>query len=165
MSHVTYIWVMSHRTCPTTWVFGPPFAHVTHEWVMSPMNESCHTRTCSTKSVSAAPFAHVTHEWVMSPMNLTSEQVTTENVYGELIIMRGLVGAQLFCLHTSPIAINKPYYLKHVISHGYLDASLICVMTHSYETWLPHVLREHMPIHMSIWSWTFSFTHEWVQSQ
>jgi len=32
-------------------------SHVTHEWVMSHMNESCHTW-----------MSHVTHEWVMSHM-------------------------------------------------------------------------------------------------
>jgi len=41
MSHVTYEWVMSHlnESCHR-WM-----GHVTFEWVMSHMNESCHTST------------------------------------------------------------------------------------------------------------------------
>ena len=34
-------------------------SHVTHEWVMSHMNEFCHVW-----------MSHVTHEWVMSHMNV-----------------------------------------------------------------------------------------------
>ena len=54
MSHVTHEWVISHmnETCHT-WM-----SHVTHEWFMSHMNESCHTW-----------MSHVTHECVMSHMN------------------------------------------------------------------------------------------------
>ena len=50
MSHVTHDWVMSHMTesCHT-WL-----SHVTHDWVMSHTTESCHTW-----------LSHVTHDWVM----------------------------------------------------------------------------------------------------
>jgi len=47
-------WVMSHmnESCHT-WM-----SHVTHEWVMLHIDESCHIW-----------MSHVTHEWVMSHMN------------------------------------------------------------------------------------------------
>ena len=54
MSHITHAWVITHmnESCHT-WM-----SHVIHEWVVSHMNESCHTW-----------MSHVTHEWVMSHMN------------------------------------------------------------------------------------------------
>ena len=52
MSHVTLEWVMSqlNESCHT---WQSP-----HEWIMSLLNESCHTW-----------MSHVTHAWVMSHMN------------------------------------------------------------------------------------------------
>jgi len=54
ISHVTYEWVMSHmnESCHI-WM-----SHVTYESVMSHIHESCHIW-----------MSHVTYEWVMSHMN------------------------------------------------------------------------------------------------
>jgi len=54
MSHVSYEWVISriNESCHT-WM-----SHVTYEWVMSHMNESCHMW-----------LSHVTYDWVTSHMN------------------------------------------------------------------------------------------------
>ena len=54
VSHVTVAWVMSHmnESCHT-WM-----SHITCEWVKSHMNEPCHTW-----------MSHATHTWVMSHMN------------------------------------------------------------------------------------------------
>jgi len=52
MSHVTHKWVMSHtnQSCHI-WI-----SHVTYKWVMSHKNESYHIR-----------ISHVTYEWVIQP--------------------------------------------------------------------------------------------------
>ena len=54
MSHVTYQWVMSrmNESCHV-WM-----SHFSYEWVISRMNESCHVW-----------MSHVTYEWVVSRMN------------------------------------------------------------------------------------------------
>jgi len=54
MSHITYEWVMSHmdESCHI-WTI-----HITYERVMSHTNESCHIR-----------MSHVVHEWGLSHMN------------------------------------------------------------------------------------------------
>jgi len=74
MSHVTHEWVMSHigESCHI-WL-----SHVPYEWVMSRMSESCHISVShvtyqwvmSHMSESCHTWvSHVTYEWVMSHMN------------------------------------------------------------------------------------------------
>jgi len=67
MSHVTYEWVMSHmnESCHIR------MSHVTYEWVMSHLNESCHIWTSQLTYEQSCHIwtSHVTHEWVMSHTN------------------------------------------------------------------------------------------------
>jgi len=64
MSHVSYEWVMSrmNETC-LIWM-----SHVTYEWVMSHMNQSCHTRMSHVTYTRIVLYDMTCHsfEWVMS---------------------------------------------------------------------------------------------------
>jgi len=94
---------------------------------------------------------HVT--WLIH-MNVTCEKVTTDKVFGELWIMRGLFAAKVSCLHMSPVAINKPYYLRTChftwvfgwlthMKHG----SRICYVSTCHFTW--GFGAEHSRLHMN----------------
>ena len=113
MSHVTYEWVMSHmnESC-LIWM-----DHVTYEWVMSHMNESRHIW-----------MSHVTYEWIMSHMKDS---------------------CHIWMSHVS---------YEWVISHMYETVSHI---------WLGHVTYEWVMSHMheSCHTWMSHVTYEWVMSQ
>jgi len=57
VSHMSVI-SLSHISESLVWVWETMPSHVTYEWVMSHLNESCHIW-----------MSHVTYEWVMSHMN------------------------------------------------------------------------------------------------
>jgi len=66
MSHVTYEWVMSHmnESCHI-WM-----SHVTYEWVMSHVNQSYHEWMYHAIYASYHIWmSHVTYEWVISHMH------------------------------------------------------------------------------------------------
>jgi len=100
---------------------------------------------------------HVT--WLIH-MNVTCEKVTTDKVFGELWIMRGLFAAKVSCLHMSPVAINKPYYLRTChftwvfgwLTHVCHD-SRIWNMTHSCVTWEHIISHEYLELNIVVYTW------------
>jgi len=59
-----HLWKCMHEPCHVS------ISHITHEWVIPHMNESCHTGVMSHMNESCHIWmSHVTYEWVMSHMN------------------------------------------------------------------------------------------------
>ena len=95
MSHVTYEWVTSHewvmlRTHTTTERRGlsviETWRCVTHEWVMSHVDESLHMCESCLKWVS-----HVTYEWVTSHFWVTSHMNVSCHAWMSHYTHRGVV--------------------------------------------------------------------------
>jgi len=64
MTHPYVTWLI-HVWQWVMWHLHMWMSHVTHEWVMSNMNESCHTW-----------MSHITHEWAMSHQNESCHMCT-----------------------------------------------------------------------------------------
>ena len=128
-------------------------SHVTYEWVMSHMNESCHTCDrvrhlgSSVDSISAADVwespalapdihhyylykvcSHVTYEWVMSHI------------------------VHHYYLHKAYSHVTHEWVMSH--------------MNESCHTWMSHVTHDWVMSHMneSCHTWMSHVTHEWVMS-
>jgi len=148
MSHVTHEWVMSHMNES----YHTSMRHVTHQCVISHINASCHTS-----------MSHVSHQWVVSHMN-SSCHTWMSHITHEWVMSH----INESC-HTS---------MSHVTSHLY-DTLLTCW----YVTWLTDIWHEPIkfvaPLHYLVselitHSWSHineschismsHVTHQWVMS-
>jgi len=120
-------------------------SHVTYEWVMSHMNESC-LHLCLTSTSHAIShvskschiwMSHVTYEWVMSHMNESCHIWMTRVSY-EWVMSHMNESCLLLCLTST----------SHAISHVSKMYTHIYIYIYSCPMWMSHVPR--------------SVSHEWV---
>jgi len=155
MSHVTYEWVVSdmNESCPI-WM-----SHVTYEWVMSYMNESCHIWM---SHVTYEWVMHVTHEWSMTIWMSTAthcNNTATHNRHTRLIHMfmpHSYVAWEWVMSHVNT---SCPIWISHVTHEWRINIwiSLACRNSFMCVTWLIHACD----MTCSYGAWRIHMWHDW----
>jgi len=143
MSHVTYEWVMSHmnESCHI-WM-----SHITYEWVMSHMNKSCHIW-----------IRHDTYEWVMSHTN-ESCHIWMSHVTYEWVLWHMNESFHRWMIHIT----SKTQITHHDIAQLMIANKASQSLARLYVTWLIYVNSWHIYIW---WGWFMSdMTHFWMTSR
>jgi len=145
MSHVTYEWVMPHinESCHIC------MSHVTYECVMSHMNEACQIWMC-----------HVTYEWVMPHMN-ESCHIWTGHVTCEWVTSH--VNESLY-MWMSYVTYECQIWMSHVTYRESRRHKESCAQ--SCHVQMSHVTYEWVVSHIneSCHVWIRLVMHEWVMS-
>jgi len=135
--------------------------HVTHEWVMSHMNESCHTW-----------MSRVTHEWVVSHMN-EAYDIWMSHVTYEWVTSHGWVMS-----HTHTTAercglsvietwrwVTQEWGMSHVDESLHMCESRHKWMSHVTYKWVTSYFRVTSHMNVSCHAWMSHYTKKWVVSR